>query len=188
MANLIQGSRAANQLSARGANDTVEGLAGNDTLSSMSETGIYLFGGDGNDTLIAKASDLLIDGGAGTDTVRFAAAVSGLTDLELESVENVVLTSITAGLGYDFSVQAEALNITGTRLVDSITGGNGNDTITGGLGADSLYGGIGDDVLVADSLPLRDILAVDASSIDKIFPGCSRTHSPVVSQSCCSLQ
>jgi Ca2+-binding RTX toxin-like protein len=148
--NLISGSRNADRLTARAINDTVEGLGGNDTLSSMGLSGIYLLGGDGNDTLIAKATDTLIDGGAGVDKVQFAAAVASLADTALEGVENVVITN-TVAAAYDFGSQTEALNITGSRLVDSITGGGGNDTITGGTGADSLVGGAGDDVIVAEA-------------------------------------
>ena len=156
---LIQGSNAANRLSARASGDTVEGLAGNDLLDSGSTalTGVYLFGGDGKDTLTAKDTDALIDGGAGIDTVRFAASVvsASLNDADLEGVEKVVITSTTDGLSYDFSNQTEALDITGSRMVDSIRGGSGNDTITGGTGADSLYGGAGDDVIVAEATDAR---------------------------------
>jgi Ca2+-binding RTX toxin-like protein len=152
---LIQGSNAANRLSARANGDTVEGLAGNDLLDSGSTalTGVYLFGGDGKDTLTAKDTDALIDGGAGVDTVRFAASVAfaNLADADLEGVEKVVIISTTDGLGYGFDHQTEALDITGSRMVDVITGGSGNDTITGGTGADSLYGSLGDDVIVAEA-------------------------------------
>jgi Ca2+-binding RTX toxin-like protein len=150
MATRYTGTRNADRLTAKAAGDTVEGLGGNDTLSSSTFTGVYLFGGDGNDTLIAKTGDTLVDGGAGVDTVQFAATVASHADSWLEGVENVVITNTSAG-SYDFTGQTEALGITGSRVVDSITGGSGNDTITGGSGADSLVGGAGDDLLVAEA-------------------------------------
>ena len=144
------GTRNGDRLSARTSGDTLEGLAGNDILSSgtTSLSGVKMFGGDGNDTLIAKELDGLIDGGAGIDTVQFSAAVSSanLTNAELVSIEKVQITN-TGSAAYDFSVQAEALEITGGRANDNITGGGGNDTITGSAWADTLYGGSGNDLL-----------------------------------------
>ena len=148
------GTRNGDRLSARTSGDTLEGLAGNDILNSgtTSLSGVWLYGGDGNDTLIAKTVDALIDGGAGIDTVQFSTAVAAadLTDAKLVGVEKVLLVN-TSSAGYDFSAQREGLDITGTRVTDDITGGSGNDTITGGLGADTLRGGDGDDVLAAEA-------------------------------------
>lgn len=59
---------------------------GNDTLSSGVFTGISLYGGDGNDTLIAKDGDTLINGGTGTDTVQFAGSVGAHVDSWLVNV------------------------------------------------------------------------------------------------------
>lgn len=130
-----------------GGADTTGGSTGNDTLSSGVFADICLFGGDGNDTLIAKNGDQLIDGGVGVDTVQFAASVSNHADDWLKDVENIVITRKASG-SYDFSSQTEALDI---------TGGAGTDTIYGGLEADTIRGGAGNDELnVEDSDGLID--------------------------------
>jgi Ca2+-binding RTX toxin-like protein len=118
--------------------DTLHGGSGADTLS----------GGSGNDLIIAVDTDGLLDGGAGTDTVRFAAAVSAanLADQDLVAIEKVEIAG-TGAAAYDFSAQSEGLNITGSAYVDSVTGGKGADSISGGVGADSLDGGAGNDTL-----------------------------------------
>ncbi|MCF8487281.1 MAG: hypothetical protein K9G71_18975, partial [Rhodobacteraceae bacterium] len=125
------------------ANVTVLGGSGNDTI--FGGAGVdSLVGNDGDDTFVAEDSDAKIDGGAGDNTVEFAAAVSAvnLIDGDLVNVQNVVLTG-DDNLTYDFSVQTEALNIDGGASRDF------NDVIIGGLGADTLRGGAGDDSLSA---------------------------------------
>lgn len=111
---------------------------GNDKLNSSTYVDVSLYGGDGNDTLIAKSSDLVIDGGTGTDTVQFAATVGFHDDDWLLGVENVVITSKNGG-SYDFSDQTEALSITGGGAADTIYGGSAADTLKGGDGNDALH-------------------------------------------------
>jgi Ca2+-binding RTX toxin-like protein len=139
------------------ANDTISGGQDADTLS----------GGAGNDVLIAQDTDALIDGGMGSDTVRFGAAVSAsnLLDKDLVGVERVEIINEDDDT-YDFSVQTEGLTIIGNDADDTIkgagkaantldgglgnddlTGGTGKDNLTGGDGNDDLYGGAGDDTL-----------------------------------------
>jgi Ca2+-binding RTX toxin-like protein len=122
---------------------------GDDMLDSGDYLGVRLYGGDGNDTLFAKAIDALIDGGNGVDTVEFAVEVSAadLTDAKLRGIEKVVITSVTSKGVYDFSSQSEGLNIIGGDQSDVITGGMGVDTIVGGDGADEIRGGAGNDEL-----------------------------------------
>ena len=121
---------------------------GHDTLNSSSYTGVKLYGGDGNDTLKAKGTDALIDGGTGVDTVEFAAPVlaSALSNAKLVNVEKVKITNSSKG-SYDFSNQTEALDITGSSAANTITGGKGADTIHGVSGADTIKGGAGNDEL-----------------------------------------
>ena len=144
----VNGTKLNDSLSAAQNGQSLYGLAGNDLLDGGAYTRLGLYGGDGNDTLIGHASDTL-DGGAGVDTVRFDASVSGLSDKMLLNVEVIEITNAGAG-SYDFSSQTEALTITGTGYADTITGGAGNDVITGGDGADSLMGGAGNDSLYVD--------------------------------------
>jgi Ca2+-binding RTX toxin-like protein len=139
-----------------GAN-TLTGGAGSDSLS----------GGDGADILVADAADALIDGGGGTDTAQFGAAVNtgDLLDADLTGVETVKITTTTSDTAaniYDFAAQSEALRIIGNTGNDRITagsggnsidGGDGNDTLAAGTGADSLSGGSGDDNLLGSTGP-----------------------------------
>lgn len=138
----VKGSAGQDSITGGEGNDTLYGLAGNDTLDGSN--GIdTLSGGAGNDWLLAQDTDALIDGGLGTDTVRFTTAVTtlNLRDADLVNVENVEL-AFAGNAAYDFSVQKESL---------TITGGSGNDSITGGLGSDMLRGGGGDDLLIASA-------------------------------------
>ncbi len=131
-----------------GGADTTGGSSGNDTLSSGVFTGISLYGGDGNDMLIAKSGDSLIHGGAGIDTVQFAASVS-THDYDydwLVGVDNIVITNKGKG-SYDFSDQTEKLNITGGAGADTIYGGSDTDTIRGSAGNDELHVDEGDELI-----------------------------------------
>ena len=103
--------------------------------------------------LIVTDTDVLVDGGAGTDTVRYGAAVSAenLADADLVNVENVVITNASAA-SYDFSNQTEALNISGGAAADTITGSSAADTIEAMAGADYLLGNDGNDVFVYTSV------------------------------------
>ena len=156
---LVKGSSGQDNVTGGEGNDTLYGIAGNDTLDGGNGIDL-LSGGAGNDLLLAQDSDALIDGGPGTDTVRFTTAVTtlNLRDVDLVNVENVELTFV-GNAAYDFSVQKEALNI---------TGGSGNDTITGGLGSDAVLGGSGDDLLIANA---RDSLIDGGDGDDTVRYG-----------------
>jgi Ca2+-binding RTX toxin-like protein len=134
----FSGQSEALNISGGSANDTITGGSASDTFS----------GGGGNDVLIAADNDALIDGGMGSNTARFGAAVTGanLTDAKLVNVQSIAITNASAA-AYDFSPQTEALSITGGDANDTITGGSDYDTIDGGAGADSLIGGAGNDVI-----------------------------------------
>jgi Ca2+-binding RTX toxin-like protein len=143
----------ANDQALYGGADTTGGSSGYDTLDSGRFTGISLYGGDGNDILIAKSSDKLIDGGDDTDTVQFADSVGFHDDDSwLLNVQNIVITRKSKG-SYDFSDQSEGLNITGGSGDDTIYGGTttststSNDTIRGGAGNDVLHVAQDDDLI-----------------------------------------
>ena len=85
-----------------------------------------------NNVIVANAGDNLLDGGAGTDTVSYAAALSGVT------VSLAVTTAqATGGSGAD--------TLTG---FENLTGSAFNDTLTGSAGTNVLTGGAGDDIYV----------------------------------------
>jgi Ca2+-binding RTX toxin-like protein len=130
--------------------DQTSGNSDTINVSGMTEA-VTINAGSGDDTIIGKDTDT-VDGGAGNDTVRYDAAVNSadLADVDLVGVENVEVTN-TGDADYDFSNQAEALDISGNSGADTITGGSGSDTITGGAGADNLTGGSGSDVITGGS-------------------------------------
>ncbi|MGA6829211.1 beta strand repeat-containing protein, partial [Nitrospira sp. NS4] len=163
--------------------DTLNGGAGNDILNGGAGDDT-LHGEDGNDVfLIGRAAEHgvgeVIDGGAGSDVIRFTSTSAGetlITAPGVTAVEGVVIgtaagvtTGITA-LNVDASAMGSGLSLTGNNGAnaltgtgfndvltgnagtDSLTGGAGNDTLNGGLGADSMTGGLGDDTYVIDNL------------------------------------
>lgn len=163
-------------------NDTIDGGAGNDVIDGGNGNDVLfgnagadtitgglgidsLIGGLGNDELIADDTDALIDGGAGVNTVKFAAAVSAtLADADLVNVGTVEITN-TGNAAYAFTNQTEALVINGNSGNDTITGGNANDTIDGGAGNDALDGGVGNDTVTGG---LGDDTFTVSSGVDTI--------------------
>ncbi|MBU6240055.1 MAG: cadherin domain-containing protein, partial [Planctomycetes bacterium] len=106
----------------------------------------------------------ILDGGAGTDTVSYASATSGVTvNLATTTSQN------TVGAGSDTITNFE--NILGSAFADTltgnandnvITGGAGNDVIIGGAGSDTLTGGAGIDQLTGGTG--NDTFYVDAGT------------------------
>jgi len=138
--------------------EAVIGSAFNDVLTTQSGRTGTLWGGAGDDTLESVGTDRLygeagndlfkgllryVDGGAGVDTLQWAAQWAALQiDLTKEvqadgstfiSIENVQL-----GAGADTVIGNDANN--------SLHGGAGDDRLTGGGGDDVLNGGEGLDI------------------------------------------
>jgi Ca2+-binding RTX toxin-like protein len=96
LANYMEGNAAANELQGLAGNDTLTGLGGNDLLnggdggdSLVGGTGAdVLRGGNGNDSLNWHAKDSLLDGGAGSDTLKVVGS------LNLHKVDNDVVVEI----------------------------------------------------------------------------------------------
>ncbi|MFN6977839.1 MAG: calcium-binding protein, partial [Gemmobacter sp.] len=107
-------------LSATQCGDTVEGLAGDDTITG-SDCGDLLDGGEGNDRIVGRGGDDTIRGGPDADKL-FGGAGNDQID---------------GGGGRD--------RIDGGRGNDLIFGGFGNDRLLGGLAADTIRGGAGRD-------------------------------------------
>ena len=172
-ADVITGGTANDSISGLTGNDSLLGSSGNDTLNGgigddtlVGGAGVdQLIGDVGNDTLVAEAADALIDGGEGVDTVRFAAAVAGLSDRALVRVEKIEITN-TSNASYDFGFQIGGLTITGNSGDDSISGGKGADSISGGAGADTLIGNAGADTLLGGSGDDTLVAEEDDASID----------------------
>lgn len=146
------------------------GFGGDDTLWSGVTGGAYLDGGDGNDTLISTGSDNTlvggagddifapgndasssrdaVEGGTGTDLVRYSTRSASVTiDLPAgvggEIDENDSLSGVenaTTGDGDDVLIGDERDNyLMGLRGADVFTGGAGGDELDGGAGANAVF-------------------------------------------------
>lgn len=133
---------------------TVDGGAGNDTITGTTEWGDYLFGGVGNDSILGGGGNDTIDGGPGNDSIDGGAGDDSIvggggTDSILGSDGNDYIDctasaanqpcTISGGIGDDV--------IYGGAGDDSINGDDGNDQLYGGAGRDSIHGGTGDDYI-----------------------------------------
>jgi len=107
-------------------------LTGNLTLSGLGTTNINIISGAGNDTVTAANIDAndTIDGGAGTDTLKTAAAISATNGAKITNFETLEVTgdAVTQGA-------SDIVGIT-TASVNDSTAGSANGTITfSGMGA-----------------------------------------------------
>ena len=141
------------------ANWQVDGLAGNDTITTLGGNDIVT-GGAGNDSIATGNGDDVIrftgasqgvdsvDGGAGNDRIEATAkgTVIGLTSLsgvEAISANGFGLVTIKG------SSASDVLDFTNAILtgITGIIGADGNDTISGSAAADVITGGAGADIL-----------------------------------------
>ncbi|KUR70840.1 hypothetical protein AQZ52_13515 [Novosphingobium fuchskuhlense] len=155
-----------------GGDDTIRGGIGNDVIyGDAGADKLYggrgddtinadwldrVFGGLGDDlviiapTLTPPASPLVVTGGAGTDTVRFA--YTGRSGPLSFTLAGTGTTTVAPDLKL---VTVEVLDIALSDGNDFVTAGAGNDTIRGGLGSDTILGGGGNDVLYGLGVALR---------------------------------
>lgn len=124
----VEGSNFADVLTANAGSGLnfapIFGMGGNDQIILGYYSGVA-YGGDGNDTIDAKAAGYgnPIYGEAGNDFIIGGGGYE----------------TIDGGDGDD--------NIQGNYGFDTITGGSGNDTIDGGSFSDTIRGGTGDDLI-----------------------------------------
>ncbi|MBI3512478.1 MAG: family 16 glycosylhydrolase [Proteobacteria bacterium] len=103
---------------------------------------VTLVGGAGDNTyLVANATDVVVQGAGGTNTILSWASSYTLP----ANVQNVSL-QVTGGA----TAVGNGLNnrLTGSTGNDSLSGGAGNDILNGSGGANTLAGGSGDDLFV----------------------------------------
>jgi len=140
---------------------SITGNAGANVLTGTAYDDTLL-GGGGNDVFIVAAAahhgaGETIDGGAGTNTIRFTSTalndvlellgnVTGIAEVELSDAAGVNTGS--AAISIDASLLSTGMLFTGNAGPNNITGTGGNDTIDGGAGSDGLDGGEGNDVFV----------------------------------------
>lgn len=119
-------------------NVSLENAAVESTVTAAGSARLY--GGDGDDLMVAATGDDLISGGAGNDTLSYAKARAGVTvDLTVTKAQN------TVGSGSDTINGVE--NLIGSHFNDTLTGTAGDNVIAGGGGHDILNGGAGRDTI-----------------------------------------
>ena len=175
----LAGDDLANTISGgTGGTDLILGRGGNDTLSS---SGGWIVGGDGNDTIRASVDgaiefhagddhDDVLDFQGGTDinifgytAVQSIVQVGGDVVLTLSATDsitfhNTVVEAVQNGL--HFIAETGDGTIIGSSQSDLLHGDDGNNSIYGGDGADQIFGlngndflsgGAGDDALIGGS-------------------------------------
>jgi Ca2+-binding RTX toxin-like protein len=143
---------------------------------------MWIYGGDGNDTLQGGSASDYLDGGAGSDEFVFVGSPGVVNDTISLSVSKSTIKA-THGSEVDQATfdSSDMLLIQGGDGNDKISvssaitlpaildGGAGNDTLTGGGGADTLLGGDGNDLL--NGGPGNDVIDGGAGSDTWIFNG-----------------
>jgi uncharacterized delta-60 repeat protein len=177
------GANVADYVDAGLGNDTISGGTGADTL--IGGPAVLLPGQSDDDTFLVTGSELdadSMDGGAGTDTLRFTGVVNLGAGFSLNRMEQldmggfqfnintpapVDLSSLTrVGTGANIIGDGGANIITGTQSGDFINSGAGSDTLRGDAGADYLNGDAGDDIVHGGSG--GDTL-IGSGGIDQLF-------------------
>lgn len=115
------------------------GTAGADMMHTYGQND-RLFGGTGNDTIIAGFGADTVSGDGGNDSIHG----DGNSDLLL------------GGAGFDTIIGGRGNDaISGDSFADLLRGGDGNDIILGGDGFDNIYGENGADSIWAGAAPDR---------------------------------
>ena len=159
-----------------GGDDTLDGDAGNDTLTGGGGADLFIVNA-GTDTITDlgrgrydysalqggyTAQDILQVGSGATAnatldrnwTATSASTIAGTALINANGL-NADLSAITTGNGWTLrntasngtTVSSTAVALTGSGLADTLIGGTGNDTLIGGLGIDSITGGGGIDAI-----------------------------------------
>jgi Ca2+-binding RTX toxin-like protein len=131
------------------ATDSVNGTAGNDTLTATAFTHSTVHGLAGNDTITGNGFDSHLMGGAGNDHYFVNTLSDGVVELANQGADTV-----TSMVDYILGANLENLELagsahkgTGNGLANLIVGTGGADQLSGLGGADRLAGGGGDDIL-----------------------------------------
>ncbi|MEO8858233.1 MAG: calcium-binding protein, partial [Burkholderiaceae bacterium] len=144
IANIINGSDAADTLLGTALPDFMYGFAGNDKLNGRAGADTMM-GGLGNDVyVVADSGDTVVE-----EEDEGADLVQSNIDFTLgANLENLTLTGTASidGMGNELRNR-----ITGNAAANTLSGMDGNDTLNGGAGADLLIGGKGSDTYVVDN-------------------------------------
>lgn len=179
LAETLNGSSAAERIFGLDGADVLNGKAGADTLDGGAGAD-KLYGGDGADRVIWDGADLVIEGGAGVDTLVLKTATSVVLSAADQVAGDLGVTkgfeAVDAGLclgSVSLTGSDGANRLQGGYADDLIAGGRGNDVLTGGMGADTFLfaarGGVDhvtDFALGVDHLGLQGITAAQVSWTD----------------------
>lgn len=142
----------------------IGGLGGDDILDASGESDLYelvLDGGAGNDTIRGSDARDVIFGGLGEDSLNGAA---GNDTIYGDSIDKMSVGNPTVSRTADSDI------IFGGEGIDIIYGGPGDDTIVGGGGVDFLYGNANYDTI--DSSDDRDGDVIEGNEgIDRLIGG-----------------
>lgn len=120
----------------------INGGDGNDKISvdSKVKNDLVIMGGAGSDTIQGGSGDDTIVGGKGNDTIKGGAGDDRITD-------DSGINKIYGQSGNDVLIAHSESTSKSSNLSNQIYGGAGNDYLEGGNGKDHLSGGEGYDVL-----------------------------------------
>jgi Ca2+-binding RTX toxin-like protein len=146
----ITGSAGVDDLSGRGLNDTILGLAGNDFINPGNGND-SVEAGDGDDYVSigsSVADNDTVDGGAGNDVVQYWFA-NDTTGVNFTSTLSTGTQADGRG-GTDTLRNLEQLHVFGSKGNDTLTGGAEHNYFQGNEGDDVLTGGGGSDNFAYD--------------------------------------
>ena len=138
----------------QGANATMQGLGGSDTITGWIGDDV-LDGGSGNDTIYGNGGEDMLDGGTGRDTLSGGAGndtyvVDNTGD---EVVENAGegIDTVLASISFTLAANVENLILTGSKAIKGtgnslgnvLTGNSANNTLIGETGNDTYLFGLG---------------------------------------------
>ena len=126
--------------------------AGNDEITAGGGSGMLrINAGSGNDSILIKDSDVIVDGGSGVDELRTEVVSIDLRNYL--SIENATLFG------------KKMLNLIGDDGDNVLIGNAGGNTIIGGAGDDTLIGGAGNDTYkLTKTTTLTDTILIDEST------------------------
>ena len=150
-------------LTGNSANNVINGLAGNDKLSSGSGLVDVLNGGDGNDTLLVSIANTggdqdFLNGGNDSDTLSFELGLNGIFGdtafaFTLDASGSASNLSFPF-IGFSIFSYTSIENVTGRDVAsigDHLIGNAGGNVLSGLAGDDILFGAAGNDTLIGES-------------------------------------
>lgn len=139
------------------------GTINNDNINDAVSNVIYAL--DGNDTVFSSYAGLVyIYGGQGSDTIDYSDQGLGYAEIYGGAGEDIIDGGVKADIIYGGDDQDQ---ISGWLGDDYIDGGRGNDFLYGNGGNDVIYGGIGADII--DGGSGNDV--IDGGAWDDVIDG-----------------